>query len=77
MILELYLGIVLPAQESGPGRGTVRRVRVSLGKAHALSGKGVDVGSFVEVPIHRIEAIDVRPAQVIREDEDDVRGGGF
>ena len=61
---------VLAGQERGArGRTDVRR-RVRIGEAHAPLGERVDVGRLVE---RAAEYADVAPAQVVHEEEDDVR----
>ena len=46
---------------------------VGVGEAHATGGEAVDVGSFVEAAA--VEA-DVAPAEVVDQDEDEVKASG-
>ena len=66
---------VRAGEQARPGRGAHGHAGVALREAQAAAGQRVDVGGFDELlPI----AAEVAPAQVVRQDEDDVgRRGGF
>ena len=60
-----------PGQDTGSGRRAQRAGRVGAAKRHAALGQLLDIGCLVELGV-TVEGR-VRPAEIVGEDEDDVR----
>ena len=61
---------VLAAHQRGPGGLAVRAAGVAVGEPHPLGGQAVDVRRLV---VLAAEAADVGVAEVVGQDEDDIR----
>ena len=62
-------GSILPTNQGGSCRLTVRTRRVTIGEFHALGGHAVDVGRLV---VFASVTGQIRVAEVVREDEDEI-----